>query len=38
MPARFVVDRRGVIRFADADPDTPPAEPETTLAALRTLS
>ena len=39
MPARFVVDRRGVIRSVDTDPDyTSRPEPEDTLAALRTLS
>ena len=38
MPARFVIDRRGVIRYADSDPDyTTRPEPEDTLAALRTL-
>ena len=38
MPARFVIDRRGVIRSADSDPDyTTRPEPEDTLAALRTL-
>jgi peroxiredoxin len=39
MPARFVVDRWGVIRSVDTDPDyTTRPEPEDTLAALRTLS
>jgi peroxiredoxin len=39
MPARFVVDRRAVIRSVDTDPDyTTRPEPEDTLAALRTLS
>ena len=39
MPARFVIDRRGVIRFAESDADyTTRPEPEDTLAALRTLS
>jgi peroxiredoxin len=38
MPARFVIDRRGIIRYADSDPDyTTRPEPEDTLAALRTL-
>ena len=38
MPARFVIDRRGVIRSAESDPDyTTRPEPEDTLAALRTL-
>jgi peroxiredoxin len=39
MPARFVVDRRGVVRVAETDPDyTTRPEPEDTLVALRTLS
>ena len=38
MPARFVVDRRGTVRGAEADPDyTTRPEPEDTLAALRAL-
>jgi peroxiredoxin len=38
MPARFVIDRRGIIRSAEADPDyTVRPEPEETLALLRTL-
>jgi len=38
MPARFVIDRRGVIRSAASDPDyTTRPEPEDTLAALRAL-
>jgi peroxiredoxin len=38
MPARFVIDRRGVIRSAESDPDyTTRPEPEDTLAALRAL-
>ncbi|HEU5323163.1 MAG TPA: redoxin domain-containing protein, partial [Methylomirabilota bacterium] len=38
MPARFVIDRTGVIRAAEADPDyTTRPEPEDTLAVLRTL-
>ena len=38
MPARFVVDRAGVIRYAESDPDyTTRPEPEDTLAALRAL-
>ena len=38
MPARFVIDRRGVIRYAESDPDyTTRPEPEDTLTALRTL-
>ena len=39
MPARFVIDRRGVIRYAESDPDyTTRPEPEDTLEALRALS
>ena len=38
MPARFVIDRGGVIRSAESDPDyTTRPEPEDTLAALRAL-
>ena len=38
MPARFVIDRAGVIRSAESDPDyTTRPEPEDTLAALRAL-
>ena len=38
MPGRFVIDRRGIVRYADSDPDyTTRPEPEDTLAALRTL-
>ena len=38
MPARFVIDRRGVIRSAESDPNyTTRPEPEDTLAALRAL-
>jgi peroxiredoxin len=38
MPARFVIDTRGIIRYADSDPDyTTRPEPEDTLAALRAL-
>ncbi len=38
MPARFVIDRGGVVRAADVDPDyTVRPEPETTLAAVRAL-
>ena len=38
MPARFVVDRAGIIRSAESDPDyTTRPEPEDTLAALRAL-
>jgi len=39
MPARFIVDAGGVIRYAQADPDyTTRPEPDETLQALRTLS
>lgn len=38
MPARFIIDRRGIIRYAESDPDyTTRPEPEDTLAALRAL-
>ena len=38
IPARFVIDRHGIIRAAQADPDyTTRPEPEDTLRALRTL-
>lgn len=38
MPARFIIDRKGVIRYAEADPDyTKRPEPGDTLAALRNL-
>jgi peroxiredoxin len=38
MPARFVIDRGGVIRSAESDPDyTTRPEPDDTLAALRAL-
>ena len=38
MPARFVIDRGGIIRSAESDPDyTTRPEPEETLAALRAL-
>ena len=38
MPARFIVDRRGIIRYAQSDPDyTTRPEPEDTVAALRAL-
>jgi peroxiredoxin len=39
LPARLVVDRDGVIRNIDADPDyTRRPEPEATLEVLRSLS
>lgn len=38
MPARFVIDRSGIIRSADVDPDyTHRTEPADTIAALRAL-
>ena len=38
MPARFVVDRSGIVRSAEVDPDyTVRPEPEATLAVLRAL-
>ena len=38
MPARFVVDRGGIVRSTEVDPDyTVRPEPEATLAVLRTL-
>jgi peroxiredoxin len=39
IPARFVIDQRGIIRAAESDPDyTTRPEPEDTLQALRALS
>jgi peroxiredoxin len=39
IPARFVVDRQGIIRAAESDPDyTTRPEPEATLDALRALA
>ena len=39
LPARFVIDRGGVIRYAEADPDyTVRPEPEETVAILKTLA
>ena len=39
LPARFVIDRSGVIRYAEADPDyTARPEPEETIAILKTLA
>jgi peroxiredoxin len=36
VPARFVIDRKGIVRSVEADPDyTHRPEPETTLAALK---
>ena len=38
MPARFIIDRDGIIRYAHADPDyTTRPEPDETLQALRAL-
>jgi peroxiredoxin len=38
MPARFIVDREGIIRYAQYDPDyTVRPEPEHTVAVLRSL-
>ena len=38
MPARFVIDRQGKIRWRDVDPDyTTRSEPADTVAALRAL-
>jgi len=38
IPARFVIDQQGLIRYAESDPDyTTRPEPEDTLAALRAL-
>jgi peroxiredoxin len=39
LPARFVIDRSGVIQYAEADPDyTTRPEPEETVAILKTLA
>ena len=38
VPARFVLDRAGIVRAVEADPDyTTRPEPEVTLEALRAL-
>ena len=38
MPGRFVIDRAGIIRYAEVDPDyTTRPEPTDTVAALRAL-
>ena len=38
IPARFLLDAAGIVRWAEADPDyTTRPEPEATLAALRAL-
>lgn len=39
MPARYVIDREGIIRFADVNPDyTVRPEPEKTIMNLRAIS
>jgi peroxiredoxin len=39
LPARFMIDRSGIIRYAQADPDyTLRPEPEETVAVLKTLT
>jgi peroxiredoxin len=39
MPARFIIDRRGIVRYAEADPDyTKRPEPGDTVAALRAVA
>jgi peroxiredoxin len=39
IPARFIIDREGIIRAAEADPDyTTRPEPDDTLRALRALA
>jgi peroxiredoxin len=38
MPARFIIDRNGIIRYADVAPDhTVRPEPEDTIAVLREI-
>jgi peroxiredoxin len=38
MPARFIIDRRGVVRYAEAGPDyTKRPEPADTIEALRAV-
>ena len=38
MPARFIIDRDSIIRYAEVDPDyTVRPEPEHTIAALQSL-
>lgn len=38
MPARFIIDRKGILRYAEADPDyTKRPEPGDTVAALRAM-
>jgi peroxiredoxin len=39
LPARYIIDRGGVVRYARSDPDyTRRPEPEETLAALETIA
>lgn len=39
MPARYIIDRNGIVRYAEADPDyTKRPEPGDTVAALRTVA
>ena len=39
MPARFVIDRQGIIRMAESDPDyTTRPEPQDTLDAVRAIT
>ena len=39
IPARFVIDRQGIIRAAESDPDYPTRpEPRDTLEALRAIT
>ena len=38
MPARYIIDREGIVRYAEVEPDhTVRPEPEHTIAALREL-
>ncbi len=38
MPARFIIDREGIVRYAEADPDyTKRPEPADTVAVLRAV-
>ena len=39
MPARYIIDRKGMIRYADVNPDyTKRPEPEDTLTALEAIT
>ena len=39
MPARYIIDREGLIRYAEVNPDyTERPEPEDTLSALETIT